>query len=99
MMVGERTINEANIGYLPAVVLKEIKAGRKCEMTGGLCRSVKNMDDYNRLLPMMRGKFGEIIQWKADRTAMIATRVIPTWAIDVLEKELPKCEEMERWLM
>jgi hypothetical protein len=99
MMIGEKTINEANIGYLPAMVLKEIKAGRKCELTGGVYLHVKDMAEYTRVLSKLRGKFGEVIQWKADRTALIATRAMPVWAIDAMEKELPKCEEMERWLM
>jgi len=99
MKVGEKLINEANVGYLPAMVLKEIKAGRKCEITGGLCRDVKTLEEYNRLLPQMGGKFGEIIQWKSDRTAMIATRAMPAWAVRVLELHIYEAQEMERWLL
>lgn len=99
MRIGVPMINEMNIGYLPAIVLKEIKAGRKCEIVGGLCRDVRNMEDYNRLLPMMRGKFAEVIGWKKDKTAQIATRNIPGWAVNALETALATCPEMERWLM
>lgn len=91
-------MNEANIGYLPAIVRKEVLGGRKCEITGGVCRSITNMDDYNRVLHQMRGKFGEIIQWKADRTALIATRPMPVWAIDNLEKHIYESDEMARWV-
>ena len=53
--------DEANIGYLPPMVLKEIKAGRKCEVTGGYCRSIKSMEDYNLVKKYLTGKFGELI--------------------------------------
>lgn len=99
MRIGVSMINDMNIGYLPAIVLKEIKAGRKCEIVGGLCRDVNTMDDYRRLRERMQGKFAEIIGWKKDRTAQIATRNMPKWAIDALEKALETCPEMERWLM
>lgn len=92
------TTNESNHGYLPAMVKKEILAGRKCEITGGVCRHLETMDDYNRVLPQMRGKFGEIIQWKADRTALIATRPLPMWAIEVMERHLEEADEMARWI-
>ena len=92
-------LNEANVGYLPAVVLKEIKAGRKCDVTGGVCRVILNMEEYEHVLSQLRGKFGEVIQWKTDRTALIATRQIPSWAIEVLEHHIYEADEMARWVL
>ena len=40
--------NVANHGYLPGVVLKELDAGRICEITGSVVTTIKNMDDYNK---------------------------------------------------
>lgn len=91
------TISEANTGYLPAIVMKEILAGRECEITGGVCTTIKNVEDYKRQKPKIVGKFGEIIQWTPSRRALIATRVPPGWAVELLEKVIWDAPAMFRW--
>ena len=90
-------IDQMNVGYLPAIVMKEILAGRECEITGGLCTSIKTIEDYQRYRKRLRGKFGEIIQWTPSRRALIATRVPPAWAIDIIEEVIWNAPVMVRW--
>jgi len=92
-------MNPANIGYLPAIVKKELAAGRACVITGGMCANAKSQADYDRIFPRMKGMFGEVVGWK-DGTAMIATRSgndLPVWVRDVIDKHIWEAEEMERW--
>lgn len=84
-----------NVGYLPTMVMRELKAGRPCEITGGIVATVKTMEDYEIRKDRIRGKFGEIVQWRADRTALIATRPVPEWVIKILEAHMD--EAPERW--
>lgn len=91
-------LSEANVGYLPAIVMKELLAGRECEITGGLCTSIKNLEDYQRQKPKLSGKFGEIIQWTPTKRALIATRVPPSWAVEMLEKVIWDAPAMFRWV-
>ena len=38
----------ANHGYLKGIVIKELAAGRKCEITGGILIHIDNHEDYDR---------------------------------------------------
>lgn len=90
-------LSEANVGYLPAIVMKEIAAGRECEITGGLCVTIKTVEDYNHYRDRIRGKFGEVIHWTPTKRALVATRVPPSWAIELLEKVIWDSPAMFRW--
>lgn len=83
------------VGYLPHMVLRELTAGRSCEIAGGIVATIKTMEDYEKRKDRIRGKFGEIIQWRADRTALIATRPVPDWVIKILESHMN--EAPEKW--
>lgn len=95
--VGVCKMNEANVGYLPAMILKEIKAGRSCEITGGIVAYIGKIEDYEQRKDRLLGKFGEIIQWTEHRKALIATRPMPSWAIKILDAHINEAPEMERW--
>ena len=90
--------NDENIKYLPTLVLEEIKAGKKCEITGSLCRNISTMEEYLKFLPQLRGKFGEKIQAPNANTVSIATRVIPDWAITAMEECIKNSLIAEPWL-
>lgn len=90
-------INEANVGYLPAIILKELKANRPCEVTGAIVATIKTMEDYEQRKYRLIGLFGEIIQWRSDRTALIATRKMPKWAAEFVHAHINEAPEMERW--
>jgi len=91
------TINEANVGYLPAIVMKEILAGRTCEITGGLYTNIKTIEYYKRNKERLSGRFGEIIQWTPGKKALIATRNTPKWAAELFEKVVWDAPVMFRW--
>jgi hypothetical protein len=87
----------ANIGYLPGLILKELSAGRKCELTGGICLSIDNREDYDRKKDKLTGKFGEVVARKSNGVALIATRTPPPWAEKKIDEVIWDCEEMLRW--
>ena len=87
----------ANIGYLKGVILKELTAGRKCEIVGGICTQIENIEEYHKQKNRLIGKFGEVVSRKSDRTVLIATRSPPTWAEKKIDEVIWDCEEMIRW--
>ena len=87
--------NEGNHGYLPGVILKELGAGRICEITGSVVTTIENIDDYHKNHERLIGKFGEVILRK-DRVH-IATRDPPMWAKEKIHSVIWECEEMIRW--
>ncbi|MFA5745640.1 MAG: hypothetical protein WCX79_00210 [Candidatus Paceibacterota bacterium] len=87
----------ANIGYLPGIVLKELSAGRKCEIIGGVCLSIDNHEDYDRKKDKLVGKFGEVVARKSNGVVLIATRSPPPWAEKKIDEVIWDCEEMLRW--
>ena len=91
------SIVTGNIGYLKGVIFKELSAGRKCEIVGGICTHIENMEEYDRKKNRFVGKFGEVISRKSDGTALIATRVMPQWAEKKIDNVIWDCEEMIRW--
>lgn len=90
-------INPANIGYLKGLVFKELTAGRKCEITGGVYIQINNHEDYVHKKDKLIGKFGEVVGRKANGTALIATRSPPPWAEKKIDEFIWDCEEMIRW--
>jgi hypothetical protein len=90
-------VNPANVGYLPAIVLKEIRAGRKCEITGGVCVTIDGEEEYTRRRIYLLGRFGEIVNRRSDHGAMIATRNPPPWAAEKIHQVIWDCPEMIRW--
>jgi len=86
----------ANIGYLKGVVLKELSAGRKCEITGGVYIHIDNCEDYELKKQKLIGKFGEVVTRNAE-SAFIATRSPPPWAEKKIDEVIWDCEEMIRW--
>ena len=86
-----------NHGYLKGVVYKELAAGRKCELTGSIVTSIKDIEEYQRKKDRLVGKFGEVVHRKGDGTALIATRAMPEWAERKLDEVVWECEEMLRW--
>lgn len=92
-------INPANIGYLPALVLKELAMGRSCEITGGLVATIKTHEDYKTREYRLMGKFGEVVARRQDGTALIATRSPPEWAEKKIHSIIWDCEEMARWFI
>ena len=90
-------VNPANIGYLRGIVLKELSAGRKCEITGGVCTHIENKDDYNRKKDKLVGKFGEVVSRTQSGSALIATRAPPPWAEKKIDEVIWDCDEMLRW--
>jgi hypothetical protein len=91
-------LNPANYGYLPAIVIKELQAGRTVEITGGLFAIITSMDDYHTRKYRLIGKFGEIIGWaNSNKKALVATRSPPPWAEAIIHKHIWEAEEMFRW--
>jgi len=91
--------NKANMGYIPAIVLKEIAAGREIEITGGAYAVIKNRKDYDDRKYRLIGLFGEIIGWKG-KTTMIATRSIsdcPEWVKEMVDQHSWDHPMMFRW--
>lgn len=89
--------NPANHGYAKGIVLKEISAGRRCEITGGVCLRIENKDDYDKKKDKLIGKFAEVVTRKSDGTALIATRSPPPWAEKKIDEFIWDCDEMLRW--
>jgi len=87
----------ANHGYLKGIIFKELSAGRKCEIIGGICTRIENMEEYNNKKDRFVGKFGEVVSRKNDGTALIATRTPPQWAEKKIDEVIWDCEEMIRW--
>ncbi len=87
--------NPANTGYIKGLVLKELNAGRQCEITGSMLVHIKNFEDYKNKKERLIGKFGEVIA----RTpiTIIATRAPPPWAEKKIDEVIWDCEEMIRW--
>jgi len=90
-------INQANIGYAKGIILKELNAGRKCEITGGVYIRIDNREDYDRKKDKLIGKFAEVVSRKSNGTALIATRSPPPWAENKIDEVIWDCEEMIRW--
>lgn len=91
------TIEDKNIAPLSAIILKELSAGRPVEITGGMVANIRTMEEYLQKKDRTDGLFGEIISWRLDRTALIATRKIPLWAYQIFEAHMWEAPEMERW--
>jgi len=89
--------NVANHGYLPGLILKEINAGRQCEVTGSIVATIKTRSDYESRRSRLIGKFGEVINRNKDGIALIATREMPEWAATKLHEFIWDCDEMLRW--
>lgn len=87
----------ANIGYLKGIVIKELTAGRQCEITGGMLIHIADIKDYHKKKDKLVGKFAEVISRKSDGTALIATRSPPPWAEKKIDEVIWDCEEMIRW--
>ena len=87
----------ANHGYLKGIVIKELAAGRKCEITGGIFIQIDNREDYDRKKDKLVGKFGEVVARKSNGVALIATRSPPPWAEKKIDEVIWDCEEMLRW--
>ena len=87
----------ANHGYAKGVVLKELAAGRKCEITGGVYIQISNRADYGRKKDKLVGKFAEVVLRKPNGTSLIATRTPPPWAEKKIDEVIWDCEEMIRW--
>ena len=87
----------ANHGYLKGIVLKELAAGRNCEITGGVYLKIENRKDYDEKKSRLTGKFGEVISRKANGTSLISTRVPPVWAEKKIDEVIWDCDEMMRW--
>lgn len=90
-------VNPANIGYLRGIVLKELSAGRRCEITGGVCIQINDREDYNKKKDKLIGKFGEVISRTPSNVALIATRSPPSWAEKKIDEFIWDCDEMLRW--
>lgn len=91
--------NPANIGYLPGMVLKELKSGRSVEVTGGIVATIKTREDYETRRNRLMGKFGEVINRNRDGIALIATREMPEWACLMVHEKIWNCDEMLRWMV
>jgi len=89
--------NVANHGYLPGLILKEINAGRQCEVTGSIVATIKTRSDYESRRDRLIGKFGEVVHRNKDGVALIATREIPEWACLMVHEKIWDCDEMLRW--
>jgi hypothetical protein len=87
--------NEANHGYLPGIILKELDAGRTCEIVGSVVTTIENIEDYKKNRDRLIGKFGEVV-FRKDRTH-IATRDPPKWAKEKIHGVIWDCDEMIRW--
>lgn len=90
-------INPANIGYLPGIILKELRAGHQVEIVGSVCTTIKNNDDYERNKDRVIGKFGEVWMWGRDGVTKVATRDPPPWAKRRIHEMIWDCPEMLRW--
>jgi hypothetical protein len=91
------TINLANVGYLPGMILKEIAAGRSVEVTGSLLATIKTRSDYEDRKYRLIGRFGEVVNRNKDDVALIATREMPEWACLLVHEKIWDCDEMLRW--
>ncbi len=87
--------NIANHGYLPGIIIKELLAGRECEVTGSCLIHLKTMDDYVRNKPRLIGKFGEVVN--RTNVSFIATREPPEWAREIIHEFIWYCDPMIRW--
>ena len=87
----------ANHGYLKGLVYKELIAGRKCEITGGILLHLNTIKDYEEKKQKMGGRFGEVISRTPSNVALIATRSPPPWAEKKIDEVIWDCEEMLRW--
>lgn len=91
------TGNVANHGYLPGMILKELKAGRSVEVTGSIVATIKTRSDYESRRSRLIGKFGEVVARNKDGVALIATREMPEWACLMVHEKIWDCDEMLRW--
>jgi len=94
------TMNKANMGYIPAIVLSELKAGRKVEIVGACCTNVGSRADYDSRKDRLIGLFGEVIGWKSGGVTMVATRSIsdcPDWVKKMIDDRAWDAPEMFRW--
>ncbi len=90
-------LNPANVGYLPGLILKELKAGRIVEVTGSVFAIIKDRSDYEDRKHRLIGKFGETINRKRNGVVQIATREMPEWAAIKMHEVVWDCDEMLRW--
>ena len=88
---------DSDIGYLPDMILNELKRGRAVRVVGTTSEYIKTLDDYERVKERVRGKFGVCKFW-AGNTAHIATRGMPRWAIPVFEQHRKSAPEACRWI-
>lgn len=91
--------NKANMGYIPAIILKEISSGREVEVVGGAYANIRNRQDYQNKKERLKGLFGEIVGWKG-KTTMIATRSIsdcPEWVREMIDQSAWDHPMMFRW--
>lgn len=92
--------NLANHGYLCGIILKELAAGRVCEVTGGAVATIETYNDYKSREDRLIGRFGEVVhRGKDGMVALIATRDAPDWARRKIHETIWGCEEMTRWFI
>jgi hypothetical protein len=90
-------LNPANVGYLPGLIIRELKAGRTVEVTGSIFAIIKDRSDYKDRKYRLIGKFGEAINRKRNGVVQIATREMPEWAAIKMHEVVWDCDEMLRW--
>lgn len=91
--------NQANIGYIPAIVIKEVSVGRQAEIVGAVYLNIKTREEYDKHKKELIGLFGEVIGWKGN-TIQIATRALsdcPMWVREMVDRHAWDCKEMFRW--
>lgn len=92
--------NKANMGYIPAIVVKELSVGHKVEIVGAVYININSNDDYHRRKNELTGLFGEIISWRKDGVTQIATRCIsdcPPWVREMIDQFAWDHPMMFRW--
>lgn len=87
---------DSDIGYIPDMVLNELKHGRTAEVVGSVNQTISTIDEYERKRKYLAGYFGKTVSWVNGR-AHIATRNMPDWAINVFELHRLEASEAKRW--
>lgn len=88
---------DSDVGYLPDMVLNELKRGRKVHITGSVFEDILTMDEFTRKRKYIEGRFG-ITKFWANNVANIVTRPMPQWAITVFENHKMEATESKRWV-
>ena len=91
--------DQANMGYIPAIVIKELSAGRQIEVVGSVYANIRTREDYEKHRHDLIGLFGEIRGWKGN-VAMVATRSLsdcPMWVREMVDEHVWDRPEMFRW--